>query len=82
VRYRHLVCDKWIAEGRTLSYVIQNLKAANFDPEFFATHEHEVAKLYTAKTGKQVQQNSRGSLLSTIFAKYKLAKPATTHSAK
>jgi NADPH-dependent 2,4-dienoyl-CoA reductase/sulfur reductase-like enzyme len=75
VRYRHKVCDKWLQEGRTLEYVLENLRAANFDPEFFATHEADIAKLYTAKTGKQIRQKGRGSLLSMIFGKHSLAKP-------
>ena len=82
VRYRHKVCDQWLHEGRTLDYVIQNLRAANFDPEFFRTYEHEVAKLYQAKTGKAVQQLSRGKLSSMIFGAHPLAKPATPSSPK
>lgn len=79
VRYRHKVCDQWISEGRTLDYVVAHLPAANFDPEFFPTYEQELARLYTAKTGKQVRQKSRGSLLSMIFGKHTLAKPVTSH---
>ena len=82
VRYRHQVCDQWIHEGRDITYVLQNLQAANFDPEFFTTHEHELPKLYQAKTGKQIRQNSRGKLLSMIFGKHTIAKPATTNAAK
>lgn len=82
VRYRHLVCDQWLSEGRTIDFVIEHLRAANFDPEFFETYEHELAKLYTAKTGKQIRQKSRGSLLSTIFGNHRLPKPATHPSTK
>jgi NAD(P)H-nitrite reductase large subunit len=78
IRYRHLVCDKWIHEGRDISYVVENLVAANFDPEFFATHEHEIAALYTQKTGKKVSQKKRRSLFSTIFGSHKLAKSTTS----
>jgi NADPH-dependent 2,4-dienoyl-CoA reductase/sulfur reductase-like enzyme len=74
VRYRHKVCDRWLHEGRTLDYVVENLCAANFDPEFFATYEHEIVKLYTAKTGKKVRPKRRGNLLSMIFGKHSLAK--------
>jgi NADPH-dependent 2,4-dienoyl-CoA reductase/sulfur reductase-like enzyme len=77
VRYRHKVCDQWLGEGRTLRYVMENLRAVNFDPEFFATYEREIGQLYTAKTGKALQQTRRGGLLSLIFGKHELAKPAT-----
>lgn len=77
VRYRHKVCDQWLSEGRTLDYVVEHLRAANFDPEFFATYEHEIAKLYTAKTGKAVRQKGRRSLLGMIFGQHTIAKPVT-----
>jgi NADPH-dependent 2,4-dienoyl-CoA reductase/sulfur reductase-like enzyme len=82
VRFRHAVCDQWIHEGRDIAYVLEHLKAANFDPEFFATHEQELPKLYQAKTGKEIRQKSRGGLLSMIFRKHSLAKPATTNVSK
>jgi NADPH-dependent 2,4-dienoyl-CoA reductase/sulfur reductase-like enzyme len=82
VRYRHLVCDQWLHEERHIEYVLEHLKAANFDPEFFSTYEHELPKLYHAKTGKQIRQKSRGGLLSLIFGKHALAKAPSTHSSK
>jgi 3-phenylpropionate/trans-cinnamate dioxygenase ferredoxin reductase component len=82
VRFRHLVCDQWIHENRTIEYVLEHLKAANFDPEFFASHEHELLKLYQAKTGKEIRQKSRSGLLSMIFGKHNLAKPSTTNVSK
>ena len=35
IRMKHEVFDKWLNEKRSLDYVIQNLKQANFDPEFY-----------------------------------------------
>lgn len=55
IRYRQEVCSRWIREGRTLDYVVQNLGEANFDPEFFRQYESEVVKLYN-------QQNPHQSL--------------------
>ncbi|MFM2377355.1 MAG: hypothetical protein RLZZ165_2452 [Bacteroidota bacterium] len=77
VRYRHKVCDQWLHEHRTIDYVLENLRAANFDPEFFATHEHELAAIHASKTGRQVDQKPRGRLLSMMFGKHRIAKPAT-----
>ena len=42
VRYRHKVCERWIAEKRTIDYVLDNLMEANFDPEFFKKYERQV----------------------------------------
>jgi hypothetical protein len=42
LRYRHVVCERWIEEGRDVDYVIEHLSEANFDPEFSARHEAEI----------------------------------------
>lgn len=39
LRYRHRVCERWIADKVDLSHVLANLGDANFDPEFFRHHE-------------------------------------------
>ncbi|MBA3648530.1 MAG: NAD(P)/FAD-dependent oxidoreductase [Chitinophagales bacterium] len=42
IRYRQNICESWIAEGKTLDYVLKHLQEANFDPEFFRRYEREV----------------------------------------
>lgn len=42
VRYRHRVCEQWIAERRSLDYVLDKLPDAAFDPEFTRTHVPQV----------------------------------------
>lgn len=54
IRYRHSICEEWIAEKRTIEYVLEHLDQANFDPEFFERFEPEVVALYTKQTGKQI----------------------------
>jgi NADPH-dependent 2,4-dienoyl-CoA reductase/sulfur reductase-like enzyme len=45
VRFRHRVCEAWVAEQRSLEYVLEHLAEANFDPEFFQQFEaHAVAQ--------------------------------------
>jgi NADPH-dependent 2,4-dienoyl-CoA reductase/sulfur reductase-like enzyme len=45
VRFRHRVCEAWVAERRSLEYVLEHLAEANFDPEFFRQFEaHAVAQ--------------------------------------
>lgn len=46
IRYRHELCDAWIAQGKTLREVLPQLAAANFDPEFFRQHEPELLEIY------------------------------------
>lgn len=42
IRMRHVCFDKWLREKRHIQYVIEHLKEANFDPEFFTRHEEEI----------------------------------------
>lgn len=46
VRHRQDVWEGWLREGRTIDYVLKNLRAANFDPEFYTRFEKEIAKQY------------------------------------
>ena len=49
VRFRHRVCEAWIAERRPLEYVLEHLAEANFDPEFFRRFEaHATAQFSKA----------------------------------
>ena len=44
LRYSHRVCERWVAEKRSLDYVLDNLGEANFDPEFYEKCETEIIK--------------------------------------
>ena len=44
LRYSHRVCERWVAEKRSLDYVLDNLGEANFDPEFSEKCEAEIIK--------------------------------------
>jgi NAD(P)H-nitrite reductase large subunit len=46
VRFRHRVCEAWIAERRPLEYVLDHLEEANFDPEFHRRFEAHVANQF------------------------------------
>ncbi len=46
IRMKHEVFDRWLNENRKVDYVIQNLKQANFDPEFFKQYEKEIQSSY------------------------------------
>jgi len=43
IRFRHPVCERWIAEQRSPTYVLDHLREAVFDPEFSPRFEHEIA---------------------------------------
>lgn len=42
IRMRHEVFDKWLTEKQSVNYVIDNLRQANFDPEFFKHFETDI----------------------------------------
>ena len=46
IRMLHTFFDKVLTEKKTIDEVIQQLKAANFDPEFYRTYETEVQRAF------------------------------------
>jgi len=49
LRYRHKVCESWIKDKRSLAYVLDHLKDANFDPEFYDKFEQEIRSTLRGK---------------------------------
>lgn len=61
IRYRQNVCSEWIERGTSIEEVLQNLGAANFDPEFTPQCEAFLMEEYNRKTGQNlVLQRKRG----------------------
>ncbi|OON70200.1 NAD(P)/FAD-dependent oxidoreductase [Hymenobacter sp. CRA2] len=46
LRLRHDVCDQWLRAGASVRAVIEQLGAANFDPEFFPQHEPAIVAAF------------------------------------
>ena len=42
IRMKHETFDQWLTEKRDVDYVIQHLKQANFDPEFYSHYEEDI----------------------------------------
>jgi len=49
IRYRQYICENWIKNRKSIEYVINNLKEANFDPEFFKKYESHLKQLFKEK---------------------------------
>ena len=49
IRMRHEFFDSVLNEKRSVDHVIENLKKANFDPEFFSRHEKEIETAFNNK---------------------------------
>ena len=46
IRMRHQVFDKWLNQKRRIGEVLENLREANFDPEFYSRYEKEMIKTF------------------------------------
>jgi len=62
IRYRHAVCEKWLADKSHIETVIENLSLANFDPEFFDQYEGAFVEMYNQKMGKSLTLKSKRKL--------------------
>ena len=54
-RLRHQAFDKWFREEKTVHYVLEHLRDANFDPEFYRQHEEEIIARFNAENGTQLK---------------------------
>jgi NADPH-dependent 2,4-dienoyl-CoA reductase/sulfur reductase-like enzyme len=76
IRYRHEVCEKWIAEEAHIEQVLQQLGVANFDPEFYKQYEQDIVDLYNRQTGSQVKLRQKRSLTAALkFLNFRSRKP-------
>jgi NAD(P)H-nitrite reductase large subunit len=46
IRMRHEVFDRWLTEERSVDFVMEHLKEANFDPEFYKKLEPQILNTY------------------------------------
>jgi NADPH-dependent 2,4-dienoyl-CoA reductase/sulfur reductase-like enzyme len=46
IRLRHEQFDRWLRQKKDISFVIERLNEANFDPEFSSRHENEIKEQY------------------------------------
>lgn len=54
IRMRHEVFDRWLREGQTVTYVMQHLHKANFNPEFYTSYEEEILHSFNRQLKRMV----------------------------
>tara|TARA_R110002049_G_scaffold39916_10_gene122276 strand:- start:8242 stop:9588 length:1347 start_codon:yes stop_codon:yes gene_type:complete len=54
IRMRHEILDRWLTEERNMDYVMEYLKDANFDPEFYAEYEQVIVSHYNSQFGRNI----------------------------
>lgn len=67
IRMRHEIFDRWLTEKRSLNYVMEYLKDANFDPEFYKNYENEIVVKFNSEFGTQIQPRKKS--WKRIFSK-------------
>ena len=51
IRWRHPVCERWLQEKRSVEYVVDHLRDAHFDPEFFTRYEKQIETAFRNELG-------------------------------
>ena len=54
IRLRHEVFDSFLNQKRDMTYVLQNLRMANFDPEFFKPYEQDIISQYNTAFNRNI----------------------------
>ena len=67
IRMRHEVLDRWLSEGRSIEHVMEYLRDANFDPEFYTQYEQAIADSFNESFGTQIRPRKRS--WKRIFSK-------------
>ncbi|MBG7612576.1 NAD(P)/FAD-dependent oxidoreductase [Polaribacter sp. BAL334] len=60
IRMRHEIFDQWLSEKKSVEHVLEYLADANFDPEFYKSHETEIVAKFNQEmcTNIQVKKKS------------------------
>ncbi|MDF9801209.1 NAD(P)H-nitrite reductase large subunit [Catalinimonas alkaloidigena] len=67
IRYRHELCARWIKEKRDIGFVMQHLKEANFDPEFFKHYEPEIINKFNQDFPDRAVQPRKKNIIAALF---------------
>lgn len=59
IRLRHDAFDAWLNEERTIEHVLEHLKDANFDPEFYKQYERDILSKFNSENGTELQPKSK-----------------------
>lgn len=59
IRLRHEIFDQWLTEERSMDHVLEYLKDANFDPEFYANYEEDIISKYNSEFDKKIRPKKK-----------------------
>lgn len=58
-RLRHEMCQQWYIDKRTVDYVVEHLRDANFDPEFYKAHESAICEQFNREHGTNIKPRKK-----------------------
>ena len=67
IRMRHEVCERWINGKKDMNHIMEHLKDANFDPEFYKQYENQIVDQYNQENRTSLKSKKRD--WKRIFAK-------------
>ncbi len=59
IRLRHASFNSWLRRGASIDHVLEHLKDANYDPEFYAQHEQEILSQFNSENGKSLKPKKK-----------------------
>ncbi len=59
IRLRHHSFNKWMQDAKSIEYVLEHLKDANYDPEFYKAHEQEIIDQFNQENNTTVRPKSK-----------------------
>lgn len=59
IRLRHELIDAWLNQEKSIEFVLENLKTANFDPEFYDRYEQEIIQQFNSENNTSLQLKSK-----------------------
>ena len=59
--------EKWLNDGETIEYILEHLKDANFDPEFYSLYEKQIVAKFNQENGTQLKLEAKS--WKRIFSK-------------
>jgi NADPH-dependent 2,4-dienoyl-CoA reductase/sulfur reductase-like enzyme len=67
IRMRHEIFDKWLTENQKIEHVLEYLKDANFDPEFYNLYEKDIIAKFNQENNTNIQVKKKS--WKRIFSK-------------
>ena len=68
IRLRHSAFNQWLQDSSSIEYVLEHLKDANYDPEFYTEHEEEILSQFNNENGTSIKPKKKSWKRILAFA--------------